>query len=67
MHLLERVEIEPGLGLQPAVEELADLEEFVDRAFDLVLATTLGQRVDDQRVELRVLRLLHPMMLAAGS
>ena len=62
-HFLERVEVESRLGLEAAVEELADLEEFVDRLLDLVLGASFGKRIDDQSVELRVLRFLHPVIL----
>ena len=52
-----------GLGLQAAVEEAADLEEVVDRLVDLGFAAAFGERVDDQSVELGVLRFLDPVML----
>ena len=48
--------------LEALVEEAADLEEFVDRLVDLLLGAAFGKRVDDQSVELGVLRLLHPVM-----
>ena len=66
-HLLERVDVEAGLGLEAAVEERADLEELVHHAVDLLLAAALGERVDDQRVELGVLRLLDPVIASSGS
>ena len=49
--------------MRPLVEEGADLEELVDRLVDLGLAAAFGERVDDQRVELGVLRFLDPVML----
>jgi len=57
-HFLERVEVEVGLGGEAGVEERADLEEFVDRLIDLGLGAALAERVDDQGVELGVLRFL---------
>ena len=59
--------LKPAWAFEAAVEERADLEELVDRAVDLVFAAAFGERVDDQRVELGVLRFLDPVMAAAGS
>src|SRR5687767_7250152 len=59
----EGVEVERGLGREAAVEEGADLEIAVDRGLDPGLVAALGERFDHQRVELGVLRLLHPVML----
>ena len=58
---LQRIHVELACG-QALVEEAADLEEFVDRLVDLLLGAAFGERVDDQGVELGVLRLLHPVM-----
>ena len=60
---LKRVEVEHRLLFQAVVEELADLEELVDRLVDLLFAAALGQRIDDQGIELGVLRFFHPVML----
>src|SRR5215204_1381076 len=60
---LESVEVEPSLGAEALVEKAADLEELVDRLIDLLFAAIFGERIDDQGVELGVLRLLHPVML----
>ena len=54
--------LKPACGFEAVVEERADLEEPVDRAVDLGLAAPFGERVDDQRVELGVLRLLDPVI-----
>src|SRR5918997_1459043 len=59
---LQRVEVEPGLRREAVVEEAADLEELVHRAVDFFFGAALGQRVDDQRIELGVLRFLDPVM-----
>ena len=42
--LLERVDVEPGLGLEPIVKEAPDLEVLVDRFADLLLGTSFGER-----------------------
>src|SRR5689334_2613276 len=60
--VLERVEVEAGLHLQAAVEEGADLEKLVDRLVDLRFGTAFGERVDDQSIELRVLRFFLPVV-----
>ena len=67
MHGLERVQVEAGLSLQPVVEESADLEELVDRLVDLLFGAAFRERVDDQRVELRVLRFFDPVDASSGS
>src|SRR4029078_1464834 len=51
-HLLEGGAVENSLLLEAVVEELADLEEFVDRRLDLFLSAPFGQRIDDERLRL---------------
>src|SRR6185369_992199 len=60
--LLERGEVEPGLHLQPLIEEAADGEEVVHDLVELFLGPALGEHLDDQSVELRVLRFFLPMV-----
>src|SRR4051794_30861900 len=58
----ECVEVEARLLLQAVVDEEDDLEQFVDRSVDLLVRAAFGERRDDQRIEFRMLRFLHPVM-----
>ena len=59
---LERVAVELGLLPKPAVEEGDDFEDIPSiAALQPGLVAALGQRLDHQRVELGVLRLLDPV------
>src|SRR5689334_4248325 len=59
---LERVEIEAGLHLEAVVEEGAYLEELVGDPVEVLFVAAFSERLDDERVELRVLGFLHPVM-----
>ena len=61
--LHEALDIEFRLLLDPLVQECADLGVFLKGLVDLFLRGACRQLLDDQRIELGVLRLFEPVML----
>ena len=56
-------EIQVGLLRQQPIDRAAELEQLVDGRFAILFADLPDDLVDEERIDLRVLGLVHPVIL----